>query len=262
VFDEHPDLKTPSDSATIWRYMTLDKFMYLVAECKLYFSRVDRLADAWEGVWPTISIETLRSRSAKKEDRDLWKQIAQTQKLLRGVTYVNCWHLATHESAAMWVLYAGQGASIAVKSSISRLKEGLSYDKPFYIGAVEYLDYNSEHIAGGKLNMLLPFFAKRKSFVHEQEVRILIQCFPESREQEKAEPAHEVGDKPAQTRIEWDKAPDHITVQARLDTLIEEIRISPTAPPWMKDVLAKTTDRFGLGHKPLYQSSLQEPYMY
>lgn len=247
MFEEHPCIKTPPDSATVWRYMTIDKFLYLLTESKLYFCRVDRLSDSWEGVWPVKFIEVLRSDQVREEYRTLWQDITRWQKWLRGATYVNCWHLGEHESAAMWTLYAGYGASIAIRSRVSRLKEGICRGSPFYVGSVEYLDYTRELIAGGDLNMILPFFAKRKSFEHEHELRVLVQDLP---------PADKEG------RMEWEKAPDHVTAQVNLSALIEQIFISPAAPAWLKDVLAKVINQFGLQDKDLHQSSLQEAYMY
>ena len=38
----------------LWRYMDFTKFVAMLASKSLYFSRVDRLDDAFEGAFPTL----------------------------------------------------------------------------------------------------------------------------------------------------------------------------------------------------------------
>ena len=42
-----------NDSTKVWRYMTFTKFMSLVDRSALYFARVDRLGDPFEGSFTT-----------------------------------------------------------------------------------------------------------------------------------------------------------------------------------------------------------------
>jgi hypothetical protein len=44
----------PEDSVAIWRYMSVARFLTLVADSSIYFARVHELrslGDPWEGVW-------------------------------------------------------------------------------------------------------------------------------------------------------------------------------------------------------------------
>src|SRR5687768_8033982 len=94
----------PSDAKIkIWRYMDFTKFVSMLENGGLFFSRLDCLDDPFEGSYPRADDElaatkyspTVRAASA-----------AFTKMSTRKRIMVNCWHMNEHESAAMWKLYA------------------------------------------------------------------------------------------------------------------------------------------------------------
>jgi len=244
MYKDHSSLKTPQDHISIWRYMGLDKFLYLLTEKKLYFCRSDKFRDPWEGIWPKNIVQWLKSEEFKNSvggnDAD---GLLSFSSELKKVNFINCWHNNSHQSAAMWDLYAGDGSSIAIKSSIDRIKRGIICEEDFYIGEVQYLDYEQDSI--WDFNMLLPFFMKRNSFKHEEEVRILIQKIPTQDGQ-----------------ANFEDALDFLFVEVDLAILINEIYISPTAPKWMRQILEKIIKKFDLEPKALQQSDLYESSLY
>ena len=91
-------------------------------------------------------------------------------------TAINCWHLNSHESAAMWVLYLKSNEGIAVQSTYRKLLDSLVDEREIFIGKVNYIDYDNEIFLDR--NALAPLVYKRKSFEHEREVRAIITNWP------------------------------------------------------------------------------------
>lgn len=244
MFEKHAAIHTPKEEVNIWRYMSVDKFLFLVSRSKLYFCRSDKFKDPWEGQWPKGIVEALRSgKFAETYSENAGKQILNWSEKQKMSMFINCWYSNPHESAAMWELYSAGENSIAIRSTIGRLKKGIVCDECFYIGDVKYIDYEKEVIEG--LNMFLPFFIKRKSFEHENEVRVLISSLPIKNK-----------------KVNWSKAKKEIIAKVELTTLISEVYVSPSAPSWMKNVIKDVLVKFGLASKKVHQSHLYEPCVY
>ena len=55
---EHPSFpQPPSDSVSLWRYMDIDKFEWVLEHGRLFIPNADRLGDPWEGRTPQGSID-------------------------------------------------------------------------------------------------------------------------------------------------------------------------------------------------------------
>lgn len=74
-----------------------------------------------------------------------------------------------YESAAMWKLYSKTNESIAIETTYCKLKNVLPND--IMIGKVRYIDFEKDTI--NPTNVFNSFLHKRKSFEHENEVRII-----------------------------------------------------------------------------------------
>src|SRR5208282_6800049 len=100
MYEEHSVLETPSHTCTVWRYMSFTKSVWLVAKESLYFSRLDQHDDWWEGLLPrNWNIEYL--------------------KYIRFNAYINCWHMNSKESDAMWKLYGSStGETVAIRTTV------------------------------------------------------------------------------------------------------------------------------------------------
>lgn len=244
MFKQHSAIQTPKEKVNVWRYMSVDKLLFLVSRSNLYFCRSDKFKDPWEGVWPKRVVKALRSGEfAETYSENAGKQILNWSEKQKMSMFINCWYSNPHESAAMWDLYSAGGNSIAIRSTIGRLKKGIVCDEDFYIGGVKYIDYDKEAIT--ELNMFLPFFTKRKSFEYEHEVRVLIDSLPIENK-----------------KVNWSKAKKEILAQVELTTLISEVYVSPSAPSWMKNVIKDVLVKFGLASKKVHQSHLYEPCVY
>src|SRR5437867_3764830 len=88
---------------SIWRYMDFTKFVCMLQNEGLYFSRLDCLGDPFEGS-RSHADEGLRADQYSSAVRAASAAFTQSSILKRVM--VNCWHMSEHESAAMWGLYA------------------------------------------------------------------------------------------------------------------------------------------------------------
>ena len=159
----------------------------------------------------------------------------------RQVTLVRCWHLNEGESEAMWALYADRGRGLALRSTTRALRAAIP--SPHLVtGDVRYLDYDIDSLPQGYAYW--PFFAKRRSFRHEQEYRAII---PRD---------YLIWDERNTPRDPGEPGPEHMPVQ--LDSLLDGIYVSPTAPVWYVDVIMATVERFGVA-VPVVSSQLGRP---
>src|ERR1700730_1357926 len=163
----HAAFKPPSDpDAPIWRYMDLAKFLSLLENDALYFSRADKVGDAFEGSLPDSWVEKRRAWYGSA-DEDVQPQELLEHLARRKHTYLSCWHMNKLESVAMWKIYeGGEGKGIAIRSKYSSLRDSINDDGlTLYIGTVRYIDYATDDIDW--YSEFLPYVHKRKSFEFE-----------------------------------------------------------------------------------------------
>jgi len=236
--EEHIACKSPSNpNIKIWRYQDLSKFIDLILNESLYFTRVDIFDDIFEGSLPILSVIARQNQLKKLSSNDTEQKTEFWNKI--GIKFkkkyaINCWHMNDFESAAMWKIYLKTNEGIAIQSTYQRLNDCLNkLPKPVYLGIVKYIDYEKDLIDWG--NRMVPFFHKRKSFLHEQELRAIIRGF------------------------DYDLNNGGIKLPIDLNLLIEKIYVAPYAPKWfnqlIKDIVVGkniTVINSRLDDKPIY----------
>lgn len=268
-FIEHTEFVPPgSADAKIWRYMDLAKFLSLISERCLYFSRLDCLSqdDPFEGYYThsNLAFDKLRFEDMPQ----VWKELTgindeqiftaimdgnrrsrELVKQHRSVTFVNSWHIKEHESAAMWKLYLSNHEGIAIQSTYGRLVQSLAtyMDFEVHIGKIKYIDYDKEAIPMG--NLLAPFMYKRKSFEHEEELRALIWT-PQHGKNDLLNP---LGNKFYNTL--------GLCIPVDPGYLIDKIFVAPTAPSWIVEVIRSVIEKLGV-KKDVLQSNLASSPVY
>jgi len=242
MFKQHFLFDDPDDEAVIWKHLPFDKFLSLLQTNSLYFCRADRFEDPYEG---TISKRTLDELKRFSEELEFDNRHEIHQQLLRlladsrKMTLVNCWHINGFESDAMWKLYSNIRNSVAVQTTVGRLKQSLEDSVDIFIGKVKYADFEVEMING--FNALGPFIYKRNSFSHENELRAVIWL-----------PAGNADLKEGDTDKEISiVVPEHgRAVNIDIDILIENIYISPLSDTWftaiVTDILSKYERKFNV----------------
>ncbi len=233
-------LQTP-----LWRYMTFEKFCWLVEKSALYHARLDQLGDPFEGA---VTNEYARQRDAGKiepyfEEKKEWEPL--TFKSLRFRQFATCWHASEHESDALWKLYAPGGAGIAIVTTMERMKQSveLTQYSHGFLGQIEYVDFDSHDMrrqTGGR-TVIRPGHLKRKSFEHEREVRGMIMT-------------NLIVDSRPFTFDDWFieqqrlRQPLGVNANVDLKGLIQSIVLSPTAKSFAEELVQIVTRRHGLEH--------------
>jgi len=245
MYKENDLFDTPSDNSKIWRYLDFTKFMDLLNTSKLFFTRLDKLGDPFEGVCPIYTIDSINKTLNDAFSKERIKEIQKEYSLyVNKITAVNCWHINSFESAAMWKIYLKSGEGIAIQSNVKRLKNSLKDEKnDIFIGRVRYINYDYFTSSVDKYKMLAyPVIFKRKIFQHERELRAVIQKNPKK---------SVISDfKPTIKK-------DGIYVPVDLNILIDKIYIAPTSPKWQHELLESIITKFKL-NKEVIQSGLDD----
>lgn len=246
-YQKHPLFEPPErDDATLWRYMDFTKFVWMLENRSLFFSRADRLSDSWEGAVSELNVigRQLTEFMAPSGEAD---NLARLNEAMRLHTFISCWHENDHESAALWRLYSrSEENTVALRTTLQRLRSSLDcYEThDIYIGKVKYIDYSKERIPEG--NVYAPFLYKRKSFAHENEVRAVVQpIWPSSEPLVGSPPSFENG----------------MPVPIDLSALVEEVYVSPTSPTWIGALVAAVSRNYGI-QVGIRRSSLASDPMY
>jgi hypothetical protein len=236
--------KSLHDADVLWRYLSLDKFIDLVASRSLYFSPLESYAktDRFEGYLPRVAMDAIASISRRFRNEQLAVIETFTKKLppeaapniermratmdefmpsaraayqnVVACTMVNCWYKNLHESEGMWSLYSRNG--VAIRATVGSLKAAIGTDesdREIHIGAVKYVDFSDESLKPSDCltdDGHLMGMVKRIAYAHENEVRM---CLSPERDFR----AHVIL-KPASTRV-----------SVSLDDLLTKVVISPFA---------------------------------
>ena len=253
---------------TIWRYMDLPRFVWLLSTNRLWFAKAATFHDdPWEGFGKAKRFEIANdglknaaTKVAKAETggnpqrllsvpemmADLSKRSSDILENARDHLYVNSWCLAS-ESMAMWEIYGAHGLGVALRSTVEQFQkaERRQMDSSHYaFGQVTYhddletasqVDFDfRENIplpgAGLRREVLKLGLHKRACYSYEQEWRAVLYQDPR---------ADIAG---------VDEAFD-------LDQLIDAVYVGPRAPEFIVEVVSSIMDKYLL-QKPLEKSAL------
>lgn len=256
----------PPDDVPVWRYVDLAKVLDLIQTSELFLTAGHLLGDPYEGSLSEATLREFEQMAAAQAlavvgvagpGYDVEAAKAKLFRMMRGNyewerqwTYANCWHMNEHESAAMWAAYGSRQDAIAIRSSVARLRKCLEPHRHPPMGepilaAVHYVDFGREAI---KTDVhMAAMLHKRKSFVHECEVRILVRDLPLEGEPCAGGRRQDMGREPV----------PGIRLAVDLTELVEEIYVSPHAPAWLLEALTGLVRKYGLA-APVRQSSLLE----
>lgn len=250
LLDKNP-FKQPSHSdIKIWRYMSLEKFLNLLAQ-GLYLCRAYLLEDKFEGALTEATYNATKTRMDSTTPPIDYEQHRKDH-------YINSWYAGNNESYLMWKYYGAQDGAIAIQSTYEKLQNSTNEDfRTFFMGSVEYVDENEQMqlrvlcLDGRKREHLAaPFFYKKKPFEAEQEIRLV-----------KYSPTHREGIiHPKYGRITFseDHIPKGIHIKANFNHLIEKIWISPWALKGTADTLRDILENYYKISKPIEVSYLAQ----
>lgn len=268
----HPSFNRPTVSTPLWRYTDLSKFVDLITSRRIWLANAEILAsdDPFEG-WPgpirfphrlwksiedvpeilraqIIDIYGRREGSTPQAAFKSWAMIEEQSCLFtqfgRRNYYINCWHAASHESIAMWKIYASPGAGIAIVSNGARLETALASNaQQLNLGAVRYEDPNVFQI--GTSNGFDTLMVKSTSYSYEQEVRLV---YWDTEDIHNPLPDFSWNEETMRfDNIVEDNRPlkPGLSLECDIDVLIERVVISPFSPIWYLESIERLKNQLG-----------------
>lgn len=174
----------PADwSSTIWRYMTIGKFLSLLKEKALFFARLDKFDDSYEGSRTWLQKAWQQRSNKLRQEKGLPPISPLNIESIIQNTIVNCWHMRDYESVPMWERYV-KGEGVTIQSTYERLsssfdrfdgseqqrnEDGTDLHLFVRIGMVKYIDYRTYRGPIEGLGLL-----KRLNYEDEREVRAIV----------------------------------------------------------------------------------------
>lgn len=250
------DLGPEDFDRTVWRYLPFTKFISLLTYQALWFSKLNILQDAYEGLIPAKAKERMHEENQRYKailPREFHRQIdswANTNENDgRELLVVTCWFLGECDSIQMWREYGGSDEAVAVKSTIGRLFNHVFVPREetvSHLGRVSYVEHDTHEMNRYHAHQAIEraFLKDKARFSHEQEVRIVTHNF-------KTTSCASPEGKPY-TRDQVDGAKMNnfenpgLYVGANLDGLIAEVVVCPSAQDWLVKLVARIIELSGL----------------
>lgn len=152
-------------------------------------------------------------------------------------TFISCWHAASHESEAMWRLYAKETVEgVAIRTTLGSLKAALPPDRKYDIRRVQYREDGVHKKTSDHMSR---FFTKRKAFEHEKEVRVVVS-----------------------DSIAGSQNAKGVHVPVQVEKLVQRIILSPYAPPWLPQVVTDTAKKYGITADVVTSDLAKAPFHY
>jgi hypothetical protein len=166
-----------TDTAKIWRYMSLAKFISLLDKKQLWLSRSDTLGDNWELTLAGKQLERVIQRHpidhvGNKNSNE--SAINRTQRIIknwRNTTFVNCWSLDENESHALWQLYCGLNEGVSIQTTLPHLNYLLITNTKLSLERVVYQPAGMLEKTPSIQNLIT---SKRPMFAFEKEIRLYL----------------------------------------------------------------------------------------
>jgi hypothetical protein len=224
-------LTAPPGDTVIWRYMDLPKLLSLFSERALWFTRLDKLTDEYEGTIPvenqTNMFNSFKRIVSNKAAVEILRRQIEKSRQYKEWTLINSWSIGEVESFALWKIYLSNSQyGVAVKSTVTRFIEAIQHeDTNITPIAVRYYNIASEALEPLKQEIISG--SKSRFYQYENEFRaVILDQFVSG--QDTREPKHENG----------------TYVPVDLVLLIESIYTSPGAPNWFIKLVFDLVKKF------------------
>jgi len=227
-----------SASLVLRRYLDVTKFIDLLKNQSLYLCRADLFQDKFEGSF-TPSLRGAIDEAYKTNNIDF--NYEKFKRELREGVYVNCWSLGVHDNMALWKLYGKSDASVAVTTTVSRLRKAITNWDPSEettLSKVEYINHWRDPAISIEPYSNV-FRYKVIAYDFEREVRIIHDKLEQNFKQDKKESG--------------------IHMKVDLNELLRSIVVSPTAKPWFFDLVNDIAKKYGIKTPVKYSALATDP---
>ena len=204
------------------RYLDLPKYLELLRTRSLYLRRVDLFSDRFEGAIPPLMRQAMDDQYvydlAKLNADQFWERT-------RKGNYLSCWNMDAKDNMALWQLYGGASASVAITTTVEKLM-GVTcrWEREAVINKVSYVDhFKNPDMVIGKYPDLLKF--KHLAYAYERELRIIV-----------PQQVNDLSTNPDALHLPIDD----------LNDFIRSVVVAPEAGPWFYDLIKDVTGKYGL----------------
>lgn len=176
LFDEENSDYKSGDTTTVWHYMDLWKFIEMIETESVYFRRLDKFEDKWEGSLPKWLVEGLTNAKSFPGNEEATKRTEQYfSEHDYSKSFASCWHISKPENYAMWKVYIKNEPGIAIKTSIGNIIKSLknrnkTSEYKLFLKRVAYCADGQMPKRGGMFHLSA---IKRKPYRYENEMRII-----------------------------------------------------------------------------------------
>ena len=242
----------PESDYTVVKYMDITKFISLLYKKSLFFCRVDKLEDKFEGKTAKPNYQGRvddwkRWRESpyaqvKLSDDELIEKVKEDyefEEKQRSLHCIDCWNKKDNESAALWKIYSDFSKGIMVQSSIARLRRSFEQtSEQVQLSEIKYIHYENQVMPDGNSNY--PFLYKQIAYSYEKEVRLIYKV-----------PTTDTSG----WKYDWEKeeVEEGLYIKTDLNELIEKIVISPYSPEWYFELIRNIIKKYDLD-KPVTKS--------
>lgn len=233
----------PESNYRIAKYLDLTKFASLLSLNSMFFCRLDKLEDHFEGSTSKSNfkrrqeifrqqhlVSTKFKKLTDEEIEQKVKQLYDSDEKFKALSCVCCWSKYKSESGALWKIYSDFQKGVMIKSNINKLVASFERTtEKMSLSEIRYIDYDKDYMPDG--NKMYPIIHKHKAYTFEEELRII----------------HTV--KFGQgLAYDWnnEKINQGKYIRVDLNELIDEIVISPYAEDWYIELIRDMCDKFGL----------------
>lgn len=214
--EPHQEFNEPSDKTIVWKYLSLEKYIWTLQEGALWFSDVSQFNDPLETTFVVPEVNLGRGNMGILPMR--LGRSATPEEMAR-FALINSWHISDYESASMWTSYTRNSLGVALKATYGNLKSCI-IDSGVCAGEVVY---SADKIVPENSNAFARFLVKHPGYSSERELRL---ATPNLMEVTKS---FSIG-KP---------------VKIEFNQLVSEVRVCPTAADWEIETVKKLTRTLG-----------------
>jgi hypothetical protein len=275
VEKEFIEVSSYSGEQRLFRYVEVEKLLFMIAKNALPLTRMTLFDDPFEGSYPKKFLEIERALEVRAQMQSFGKKLLPVEyredperyleKSRRKAyehrmnSFLSCWHANDSESAAMWRLYSNYHKGIAIQTELDTLIRELPsrYDhkganeSPVHIAEAQYIDFDNPDTTEYRpsVSIVKQWQWKRKAFSAEKEVRVHV-WVPCGYGDGKGPPIPEVEG-------------DYILLSVDLGRVIQRIIIAPESPGWYRELVASVIQKYGFEFQIVDSALAAEPkYMF
>lgn len=211
--------------AVLRRYLDAAKFFDFLQNQTLFFCRGDKFEDKFEGAFTDSVKQAIESSYDKNKIAFTYDEF---RKRLRERVFINCWHKSSDDSMAMWSIYGKSSCSVAITTTVEKLKQAIEQENLPHEISIEKVEY-VRHWHNPALDIApysRVFAYKTKAYEFEKEIRVIVDRF--------------------HTDFDTSISETGIPIRIQAQTLLRSVVIAPEAPTWFEQLVRDACIKYGV----------------